>query len=106
FNYKSVTDVGYYRGGDKDKEIDIVVQYAQNTSPVMVEVKYRENSSVSEKDMIVELSSETRPNLVITKRPDDFGIQEYGNGKRIYKIPAPVFLYLLGGTCKTMLCED
>ncbi len=96
FNYKSITKVGYYRGGDKNKEIDIIVQYAQSASPIMIEVKYREDSSISEKDMIVELSSAERPNLVITKRADDFGITEYKNGKKIYKIPAPVFLYLLG----------
>ena len=86
----------YYRGGEKGREIDIVVQHAGNPRPVMIEVKYREDSSISEKDMIVELSACERPNLVITKRPDDFGLREYEDGKRIYKIPAPVFLYLLG----------
>ena len=64
--------------------------------PIMIEVKYREDSSILEKDMIVELSSNDRPNLVITKRPDDFGMQEYKNGNKVYKIPAPVFLYLMG----------
>ena len=96
FNYKTVTKVGYYRGGDKDKEIDIVVEYAKEKEPIMIEVKYREDSSIPEKDMVVQLSTNERPNLVITKRTDDSGIQTYENGKRIYKIPAPVFLYLLG----------
>ncbi len=96
FNYKSVTKVGYYRGGDKSKEIDIVVQYAQSIAPIMMEVKYRENSPISEKDLIVQLSSKERPNLVITKRIDDFGLTDYKDDKRIYKVPAPVFLYLLG----------
>lgn len=96
FNYKSVTKVGYYRGGDKNKEIDIVLQYAQSALPIMIEVKYREDSSISEKDLIVELASLDRPNLVITKRPDDFGMKEYKNGNKVYKIPAPVFLYLMG----------
>lgn len=96
FDYKSVTKVGYYRGGDKGREIDIVVQYAQSSSPIMIEVKYREDSLVSEKDMIVEMSSAERPNLVITKKSDDFGLHEYRDGKQVYKIPAPVFLYLLG----------
>lgn len=96
FNYKTVTKVGYYRGGDKDKEIDIVVVYAKEKEPIMIEVKYREDSSIPEKDMVVQLSTNERPNLVITKRTGDLGIQTYENGKRIYKIPAPVFLYLLG----------
>ncbi|MBQ7158044.1 MAG: ATP-binding protein [Treponema sp.] len=96
FNYKAVTKVGYYRAGDKGKEIDIVVQYAQNTSPIMIEVKYRDNSPISDKDLIVELSQAEQPNLVITKTADDFGLHEYKSGKKIFKIPAPVFLYLLG----------
>ena len=96
FNYKTAAKTGYFRGGDKDKEIDIVVEYAKGQEPIMIEVKYREDSSIPEKDMIVQLSTNERPNLVITKRTEDFGIQVYGNGKRIYKIPAPVFLYLLG----------
>lgn len=96
FNYKAVTKVGYYRAGDKDKEIDIVVQYAQNTNPIMIEVKYRENSPITERDLIVELSQDDKPNMVITKTIDDFGLHEYKNGKKIFKIPAPVFLYLLG----------
>ena len=96
FNYKTVTKVGYFRGGEKDKEIDIVVQYAREQEPIMIEVKYREDSSIPEKDMVVQLSTDDRPNLVITKRTGDFGIQTYENGKKIYKIPAPVFLYLLG----------
>ena len=96
FNYKAVTKVGYYRAGDKDKEIDIVVQYAQNTKPIMIEVKYRDNSPITERDLIVELSQDDKPNMVITKTIDDFGLHEYKNGKKIFKIPAPVFLYLLG----------
>ena len=96
FNYSAVTKVGYYRGGDRDKEIDIVVQYAQNPNPIMIEVKYREDSPISENDLIVSLSKEDLPNLVITKRIDDFGLHEYKGNKKIFKIPAPVFLYLLG----------
>jgi uncharacterized protein len=96
FSYNSVTRVGYYRGGDRNKEIDVVVQYAQSAAPIMIEVKYREDASITEKDLIVELSSAEKPNLVITKRIEDFGLCPYKNDKQIYRIPAPVFLYLLG----------
>lgn len=96
FNYQGVNKVGYYRGGDKDKEIDIAVQYASNIEPILIEVKYRETAEISEKDMIVTLSSKEKPNLVITKRPNDFGLCNYDNEKTIYRIPAPVFVYLLG----------
>lgn len=73
---------------DSDKEVGIVVQYAQKADPILIEVKYREESPIPEKDMIVELSSNERPNLV--------GLCEYKGDKRIYKLPASVFLYLLG----------
>ena len=61
----------------------------------MIEVKYREQAKISEDDAIVTEASEKRPNLVITKRPEDFGLFAYGD-KQIYRLPAPAFLYLLG----------
>ena len=64
-------------------------------SPIMIEVKYRENSKITESDLIVEKYDKI-PNLVVTKNVDDFGLKDYSDGKQIYKIPAPVFLYLLG----------
>jgi len=97
FSYKTLADVGYFRGGDKNKEIDIVVKYHVSQPPIMIEVKYREDSHITEKDMIVQMSNGTQPNLVITKKIDDYGLyNQYHNGKSIYKIPAPIFIYLLG----------
>lgn len=96
FNYQTVSNVGYFRGGSSDKEIDIAVQYASNSEPILIEVKYRESAEISEKDMIVEFSSKEHPGLVITKRPTDFGLCAYKNEKAVYRIPAPVFVYLLG----------
>ena len=58
-------------------------------------MKYREQAKISEDDAIVELANEKYPNLVITKKATDFGEYSYGN-KRIYRIPAPAFLYMLG----------
>lgn len=96
FSYNDYAQIGYYRGGDKSKEIDIVVKYSDNSSPIMVEVKYRENSKITENELIVTKAIDNRPNLVITKNIDDFGLAKYPNNKEIYRIPAPVFLYLLG----------
>lgn len=62
---------------------------------IMMEVKYREKSDIKETDAIVQNYDGKTPNLVITKRGDDFGIEDY-NGKLIYRIPAYAFLYLLG----------
>ncbi len=97
FSYKTLADVGYFRGGEKNKEIDVVVKYHVSQPPIMIEVKYREDSHITEKDMIVEMANGVQPNLVITKKIDDFGLyNQFNNGKSIYKIPAPIFIYLLG----------
>ena len=96
FSYQGLANVGYFRGTPKDKEIDIVVQYHQGESPIMIEVKYRCDSKIKENDAIVTYSSLDKPNLVVTKSIDDYGLFHYGENKAIYKIPAPVFLYLLG----------
>ena len=94
FYYGNATTVGYHRGDKKDKEIDIVV-VSEKFSPIMIEVKYREQAKISETDAIVDLASEEYPNLVITKRVNDFGECKYGE-KKIYRLPAPAFLYMLG----------
>ena len=94
FYYEEAPTVGYYRGNGKGKEIDIVVK-SERFSPIMIEVKYREQAKISEEDAIVTKASTKHPNLVITKRSEDFGLYSYGD-KSIYRIPAPAFLYLLG----------
>ncbi len=106
FSYDGIAKVGYFRGGDKNKEIDIVVKYHQTLPPIMIEVKYREDSKITNKDLIVEYSKTSFPNLVVTKKIDDFGLFKYENGKEIYKIPAPVFLYLLGYVESNKLKEN
>ncbi|MDD3382662.1 MAG: ATP-binding protein [Bacilli bacterium] len=105
FSYDKIAEVGYYRGGEKNKEIDIVVKYHSSQKPIMIEVKYREDSQITEKDLIVECADSKIPNLVITKKIEDYGLyNEYKEGRSIYKISAPVFLYLLGyvESCKSI----
>lgn len=94
FYYDASTKIGYYRGGNKNNEIDVVVQ-SQKHLPIMIEVKYREQAKIRESDAIVTLANVTQPNLVITKNATDFGEIHYGD-KVLYRIPAPAFLYLLG----------
>lgn len=94
FYYDDAITIGYYRGGSKEKEIDIVVD-SKRFKPILIEVKYREHASISQNEAIVEMATENCPNIVITKKANDFGLCEYGE-KRIYRIPAPAFLYLLG----------
>ena len=93
FYYDEPCKVGYYRESNTGKEIDVVVSSSKYT--IMIEVKYREKSTIKETDAIVKLYDGKRPNIVITKRNNDFGIDNY-NGKLVYRIPASSFLYLLG----------
>ena len=94
FYYDVGTEVGYYRDTSKGKEIDIVVK-SMHFSPILIEVKYREQSKIKESDAIISENNFKNIGLVITKNPSDYGLFNYGE-KRIYKIPAPAFLYLLG----------
>ncbi len=95
FYYQKATRVGYYRGGKKDKEIDIVVDYP-NINNILIEVKYREQAPVADDDAISELAGEASAAIVVTKRADDYGIHNASNGGKLLRIPAFAFLYLLG----------
>jgi len=98
FYYQSTTSVGYYRGGKKGNEIDIVVNFPNGK--ILLEVKYRENVQINEKDAIFELADEASCSIVVTKRDTDYGIISSKGKKKILKIPAPAFLYLLGNAEK------
>lgn len=98
FYYQNATGVGYYRDGRRGKEIDVVVD--SPGGKILVEVKYRENGAVGEKDAIYELADSASSAMVITKREDDYGIQASKGGKKILRIPAFAFLYLLGNAEK------
>lgn len=94
FYYQSTTSVGYHRGGRKGKEIDIVVDFPQGK--ILVEVKYRENAEIKVTDAIYELADLATCAIVVTKRENDYGIQSSMGEKKILRIPAFGFLYLLG----------
>lgn len=95
FYYQKATRVGYYRGGKKNKEIDIVVDYPKIPN-ILIEVKYREHATILDNDAIVEQCKSNIPSIVITKNADDFEEYKSGTGKTLLKIPAFAFLYLLG----------
>lgn len=91
----SSTKVGYYRDATAGgREIDVVVEYSPKSN-ILIEVKYREDSSIAQSDAIVRMCGEAQSSLLITKKENDYGVLENSNGK-IYKIPAYAFLYLLG----------
>ncbi|NSW83922.1 MAG: ATP-binding protein [Syntrophothermus sp.] len=105
FYFRSNARVGYYRrSGGSEKEIDVVVELPQGR--VFVEVKYRENAVIKEKEAIVEVSKEEKKAeaaVVVTKRAEDFGIMPYDTRVPIMRIPAHVFLYLLGHAEKALI---
>ena len=95
FYYQRATRVGYYRGGKKGKEIDVVVDYP-NVRDILIEVKYREQAPIPNDSAICELCGEASAAIVVTKRADDYGVHNAPNGKELIRIPAFAFLYLLG----------
>ncbi|MCL2318960.1 MAG: DUF4143 domain-containing protein, partial [Treponema sp.] len=98
FYYQNTTSVGYYRDKKKDNEIDIVVEYPRGK--ILIEVKYRENARIGEKDAIYELADEAAFSIVVTKRSEDYGIQNSKGVNKILRLPAFAFLYLLGNAEK------
>jgi len=96
FYYNQQPKVGYWRGGRKDKEIDVVVALP-NGIKISVEVKYRETTDISINDGII---SETKDKnnfaIIVTKKPDDYGLMTVPSPNPIIKIPAFAFLFLLG----------
>lgn len=95
FYYQKATSVGYYRGGKKDKEIDVVVEYPQIQN-ILIEVKYREKAPIPDDSAICQLAKNASAAIVVTKTPDDFGVHDAPDGTKLIRIPAYAFLYLLG----------
>ncbi len=95
FYYQKTTSVGYYRGGRKDKEVDIVVEYSNNKN-ILIEVKYREGAPVADNDVICQLCKEASAAIIITKNANDYGVHNTTDGDELIRIPAFAFLYLLG----------
>ena len=91
--------LGYFRKAkDNQKEVDVVVELPRQK--ILCEVKYRNNSHIAASDAIVELCRDEKSKVtdafLITKRLDDFGITRHETAVPILRVPAIVFLYLLG----------
>ena len=99
FYYKFATSVGYFRGGKKNKEIDVVVDYPKIKN-ILIEVKYREGAPIADDDAIIEFCDEASAAIIITKTPNDFGVHNTPGGRELLRIPAFAFLYLLGNAEK------
>ena len=99
FYYKFATSVGYFRGGKKNKEIDVVVDYPKIKN-ILIEVKYREGAPIADDDAIIEFCDEASAAIIINKTPNDFGVHNTPSGRELLRIPAFAFLYLLGNAEK------
>jgi len=64
FYSQKATSVGYYRGGRKDKEIDIVVEYPKFKN-ILIEVKYRDAAPISDNDAISLLCEESSASIIV-----------------------------------------
>ena len=95
FYYQQTTSVGYFRGGRKEKEIDIVVNYPK-AKKILIEVKYREEAPIADDDAISSLCEDAAAAIIVTKSSSDFGVHNTKSGKDMIRIPAFAFLYLLG----------
>lgn len=96
FFYSQHLDIGYFRDGKNQKEIDIVVSFP--IGRILIEVKYKHNSTISEKEAIVEWANDnqTKGAILVTKNDNDYGITKHETSTPIVRIPAFAFLYLLG----------
>ncbi len=91
--------IGYFRKSkDNQKEVDVVIELPREK--ILCEVKYRNNSHIPKSDAIVELCNDKNAKVtsafLITKKIDDIGVAKHDTNVPILRIPAIVFLYLLG----------
>lgn len=99
FYQGSAAQPGYFRKAkDNQKEVDIVIELPRGK--ILCEVKYRNNSHIPATDAIVELCRDKNTKVsnafLITKHLDDFGVAKHETVVPILRLPAIVFLYLLG----------
>ena len=99
FYQGSMAHIGYYReAADNQKEVDVVIELPHKQ--VLCEVKYRNNSHITQKDAMIKLCSEkdnqVKNAFLITKGLDDFGKTQHETVVPVMRIPAIAFLYLLG----------
>lgn len=92
---KNVTgNIGYYRDRENNKEIDIVTNSVKEN--MYIEVKYREKANIKNDNPIYTKAGKNDRLFIITKSSDDYGIVTLENKKKLVRIPAYVFLFLVG----------
>lgn len=99
YHYQDVPTISYWRDAVTEKEVDIIVKSPKYQIPV--EVKYRDNVTITEKEGILTYCKQEgiSKGYWITKGSEYFGVEEFEETNcKILKIPAHIFTYLLGQT--------
>ena len=96
--YGNTHKLGYVMLKDRDKkEVDFAIS-SPTDERFLCEVKYKNDSSISHRDAIAQLCSDSRTlgAFLITRNLGDFGISGLTQGAQpIIRIPAATFCYLL-----------
>lgn len=93
--YPDAPRLGYWRDPRSGREVDFALLFPDG-SRLACEVKYRETATLRPGDGLRELMASSHPleqALLITKRPNDFGVLDRG---RIVQVPAALYTYLVG----------
>lgn len=88
---------GSGESGTRNKEIDVVVEYS-NIKNILVEVKDRECSPVSDDGAACTLAGESSVAFIVTKSPDDFGVHDTKSGEKIIEYP-PMLFFVSARSC-------
>jgi hypothetical protein len=97
YYYRDMPRILYWRDPKTGKEVDIIVKGPSYIIPQ--EIKYRENATLTPRDGIVEFCRQegVKQAYWITRDNQDFGLQRlHGVDACFLRIPAHIFLYLLG----------
>ncbi len=99
FYQGSAAQLGYFRKAkNNQKEVDVVIELPRGK--ILCEVKYKGNSHIPATDAIVELCKDRESKVtnafLVTKKLEDAGCARHETAVPILRVPALVFLYLLG----------
>lgn len=89
------THFGFFKKTANANRTDIVMHFP-DTINALVHVQYSDKSQLRANDWLLTYADRTYPNYLITKKPDDYGMVKFDDGRGVCKIPAYAALYLLG----------
>ena len=106
YYYRDIPQILYWRDAITNAEVDIIVK--SPTYNIPVEVKYRETADLKEKDGIVRYCRKEKVRFAywVTQKEQDFEVVQFkGLETKFLKIPAHIFIYLLGQSERLLWTE-